>query len=77
MLGDEYSEPCRSLEGIPQACLWEVSNPKWQWNIIKALRTTFENVQFIIATHSPIVMSSAKEANIILLNRGLERKDFQ
>lgn len=52
-------------------------HPKWQWNIIKALRITFENVQFIIATHSPIVMSSAKEANIILLNRGLERKEFQ
>jgi predicted ATP-binding protein involved in virulence len=43
-------------------------HPKWQWNIIKALRTTFENVQFIIATHSPIVISSAKEANLILLD---------
>jgi predicted ATP-binding protein involved in virulence len=43
-------------------------HPKWQWNIIKALETTFENVQFIIATHSPIVISSAKEANIILLD---------
>ena len=43
-------------------------HPKWQWNIIKALRTTFENVQFIIATHSPIVISSSKEANLILLD---------
>ncbi|MGN0483719.1 MAG: AAA family ATPase [Lachnospiraceae bacterium] len=43
-------------------------HPKWQWNIIKALRTTFENVQFLIATHSPIVISSAKDANIILLD---------
>ena len=43
-------------------------HPKWQWNIIKALSTTFENVQFIIATHSPIVISSAKEANLILLD---------
>lgn len=43
-------------------------HPKWQWNIIKALQTTFENVQFIIATHSPIVISSAKEANLILLD---------
>lgn len=42
-------------------------HPKWQWNIIKALNTTFENVQFIIATHSPIIISSAKEANLILL----------
>lgn len=43
-------------------------HPKWQWNIIRALRTTFENVQFIIATHSPIIISSAKETNLILLN---------
>ena len=43
-------------------------HPKWQWNIIKAFSTTFENVQFIIATHSPIVISSAKETNLILLD---------
>ena len=43
-------------------------HPKWQWNIIKALSTTFENVQFIIATHSPIVISSAKDVNLILLD---------
>lgn len=43
-------------------------HPKWQWNIMKALSTIFKNVQFIIATHSPIVISSAKEANLILLD---------
>lgn len=43
-------------------------HPKWQWNIMKALRSTFENVQFIIATHSPIVISSSKDANIVFLD---------
>ena len=43
-------------------------HPKWQWNIIKALKVTFSNVQFLIATHSSIVISSAKEANLILLD---------
>lgn len=43
-------------------------HPKWQWKVIEALRETFEEVQFIIATHSPIVISSAKEANLILLD---------
>ena len=43
-------------------------HPKWQWNIVKALEATFTNVQFIVATHSPIVISSAKEANLILLD---------
>lgn len=42
-------------------------HPKWQWNVIEALRKTFENVQFIIATHSPIVISSSKDANLIFL----------
>ena len=46
-------------------------HPKWQWNIIQALRTTFENVQFIIATHSPIVISATKDANLILLDEAL------
>ena len=43
-------------------------HPKWQWNIIKALNASFPNVQFIIATHSPIVISSAKNANLIFLD---------
>ena len=43
-------------------------HPKWQWNVIEALRKTFTNIQFIIATHSPIVISASKEANLILLD---------
>lgn len=43
-------------------------HPKWQWNVIQALRTTFPEVQFIITTHSPIVISSAREANLIFLD---------
>ena len=43
-------------------------HPKWQWKVIEALRETFEKIQFIIATHSPIVISSAKGANLILLD---------
>jgi len=40
-------------------------HPKWQWNIIDALRTVFPNVQFIAATHSPILFASAKNVWII------------
>ena len=42
-------------------------HPRWQWKILGALRTTFPNVQFIIATHSPIVISSAEDAKLILM----------
>lgn len=40
-------------------------HPKWQWNVIQALRTVFINVQFIAATHSPIMFSSAKDVWLI------------
>ena len=43
-------------------------HPKWQWKVIEALRNTFKKVQFIIATHSPIVISSSKGANIVYLD---------
>lgn len=40
-------------------------HPKWQWKIIEALCATFPKVQFIVATHSPIVISSAENASIL------------
>lgn len=40
-------------------------HPKWQWKIIDALCATFPKVQFIVATHSPIVISSAENAHIL------------
>lgn len=47
-------------------------HPKWQWRVIEALRKCFPKIQFIIATHSPIVISSAKGARLINLEeRGL------
>ena len=42
-------------------------HPKWQWNIIKALEATFPNVQFILATHSPIVISSCENEQLLMI----------
>ena len=47
-------------------------HPKWQWNIIEALKSVFPNIQFIIATHSPIIISSCKDANLVLVNHNQE-----
>jgi predicted ATP-binding protein involved in virulence len=33
-------------------------HPKWQWNVIKALKETFPKIQFIIATHSPFMLGT-------------------
>ena len=40
-------------------------HPKWQWNVINALQKVFSNVQFIATTHSPIMLSAAKDAWLI------------
>ncbi|WP_343083990.1 AAA family ATPase [Blautia producta] len=51
-------------------------HPKWQWNVLRALKETFPNVQFIVATHSPIVIASCKNENLIAINREGEMDYF-
>lgn len=43
-------------------------HPKWQWKIVDALKSTFPNVQFIAATHSPIIIASCKNDHLIMLS---------
>lgn len=43
-------------------------HPKWQWNALGALQEAFPKVQFIIATHSPIIISSCKNGQLICLD---------
>lgn len=42
-------------------------HPEWQWKILDAFENTFPKVQFIVATHSPIILSSAKNATLLLM----------
>lgn len=42
-------------------------HPSWQKSIIKCLRATFPNIQFIVTTHSPLVINHVKKENIFLL----------
>ncbi|MDO4921496.1 MAG: AAA family ATPase [Phascolarctobacterium sp.] len=44
-------------------------HPRWQWNIIEALRNVFPNVQFIATTHAPILFASAKNVWLIDVER--------
>lgn len=73
ILNPDISEDLEDLPGI--VLVDEVDahlHPKWQWSILDALHMVFPKVQFIIGTHSPIVISSAKNARIIALNKGEE-----
>ncbi|CAN5665745.1 hypothetical protein BH09BAC4_BH09BAC4_35550 [soil metagenome] len=44
-------------------------HPKFQRTIIQFLTDTFPNTQFIVTAHSPLIVQSAEDANIILLKR--------
>ena len=44
-------------------------HPMWQRNIISFLSNAFPNVQFIVTTHSPLVIQSMNEVNLYVLHR--------
>ncbi len=39
-------------------------HPEWQLHILNDLTTVFENIQFIVSTHAPLVLSSLKNGEI-------------
>lgn len=67
--------PCHNnpLEGSGVVLIDEVDlhlHPKWQKTVIQNLRTTFPNCQFILTTHSPLVISNAQDIQVYELNNG-------
>lgn len=73
VLNPDAAMDIREIEGV--VLIDEIDSnlhPKWQWKIVDALTGTFPNVQFIAATHSPIIVSSCKNANIISINEKQE-----
>jgi predicted ATP-binding protein involved in virulence len=49
-------------------------HPNWQYEIIPALTRTFPNCQFIVTTHSPIVLSQVKPEGIFCLEKDKDGK---
>jgi predicted ATP-binding protein involved in virulence len=45
-------------------------HPKWQRSLIRNLSETFPNCQFVLTTHSPLVISDAKDVLVYVLNDG-------
>ena len=50
-------------------------HPKWQRNLIDYLSDLFPNTQFIVTTHSPLIVqaAAARGANLVLLERKNEK----
>ncbi len=46
-------------------------HPKWQREIIRDLKRTFPNVQFIVTTHSPtLLLGAIKDSQVLVMNNG-------
>jgi hypothetical protein len=51
-------------------------HPKWQRSILQDLHRVFQNIQFIVSTHSPIiVIGAANIAQIVNLNATTDNSD--
>lgn len=50
-------------------------HPKWQREVLDNLTKTFEKLQFIVTTHSPFIIQSIEDGNLIRLDEE-EMKDF-
>ncbi len=44
-------------------------HPEWQRNIIQFLKTQFPKTQFIVTTHSPLIIQSMDDINLVLLEK--------
>lgn len=84
MLNPKLANP---LEGLGIVLIDEVElhlHPKWQQNIVPDLQKHFPNLQLIITTHSPLVLSTIDKRNIRLFDSinlneliNLVKPDFQ
>lgn len=66
----------RPLEGAGIILIDEIElhlHPEWQKDAIPNLLRTFPNCQFVLTTHSPMVLNRTKEGHIIALARQADR----
>lgn len=70
-LADEDNVLPRVLRSTPGVVLIDELDvhlhPKWQRRIVEALKSTFPEVQFITTTHSPFVVQSLREEELLNL----------
>ena len=51
-------------------------HPEWQFTLRDGLERLFPNIQFIVTTHSPHLLSSAKENEVIIMRRGSDQSEY-
>lgn len=68
-LNPQLEHPCAQTSGI--ILIDEVDmhlHPSWQQSVIPSLQKIFPQIQLIVTTHSPQVLSSVKQENIRIIN---------
>lgn len=69
---ERYSQSANPLEESAIVLVDEIDlhlHPKWQRDIIAFLSKAFPNTQFIVTTHSPLVIQSMDNVNLYVLHR--------
>lgn len=74
-LFDAYPDSENPLHGEAIVLIDEIDlhlHPKWQRDILPYLSKAFPNIQFIVTTHSPLVIQSMTDINLYILKRDEE-----
>ncbi len=69
---DRYPNLDNPLHGPAIVLVDEIDlhlHPEWQRKIIKYLSDLFPNTQFIVTAHSPLIVQSAENVNLIMLEK--------
>ncbi|MEQ9669088.1 AAA family ATPase [Coleofasciculus sp. G2-EDA-02] len=52
-------------------------HPKWQRGVVDDLKKTFPNIQFVATTHSPFIIQSLREGELINLDKPAEIEEYE
>jgi AAA domain, putative AbiEii toxin, Type IV TA system len=69
---DRYPDLENPLHGPVVVLVDEIDlhlHPEWQRTVVKYLSDLFPHTQFIVTAHSPLIVQSAKDVNVIMLEK--------
>ena len=62
--------PLNEMEGLVLIDEIDIHlHPTWQVNLIEALKKTFPRLQFVVTTHSPMILPGLKKEEILRIRR--------
>lgn len=73
---ERYPDLDNPLHGAAIVLVDEIDlhlHPKWQRMLLPLLSKTFPNTQFIVTTHSPMILQSIEEVNLYTMHRNGEK----